>query len=75
MRATSQASVARHAIATSRYGTRSEVASASAPPPEAATACPAAQVRLESEKAMPWLSCSFWAPAATIAEAGAKIEP
>jgi len=51
------------------------VACASAPPPPAATAWPAAQVRLESEKAMPWLSPSFSAPAATIAEAGAKIDP
>ena len=51
------------------------MASASAPPPEEATAWPAAQVRLLSEKAMPWLSRRFWAPALTIADAGAKIEP
>ena len=51
------------------------MASASAPPPAAATACPAAQVRLLSEKAMPWLSLRFWAPTLTIADAGVKIEP
>ena len=71
----SPASVARQANASIEYGTRSEVAWASAPLPEAAMACPLAQVRLDSEKAIPWLSPDSSAPALTRAEAGANREP
>ena len=71
----SPASVARQANASIAYGTRSEVAWASAPLPEAATACPVAQVRLDIENAIPWLSPESSAPALTRAEAGANRDP
>ena len=67
--------MARQANASIEYGTRSEVAWASAPLPEAATACPVAQVRLDSENAIPWLSPESSAPALTRAEAGANRDP
>ena len=47
----------------------------SAPLPEAAMACPPAQVRLDSENAIPWLSPESSAPALTRAEAGANRDP
>jgi hypothetical protein len=67
--------VPRQASASIAYGTRSDVAWASAPLPEAAMACPLAQVRLDSEKAIPWLSPEASAPALTRAEAGVKRDP
>jgi hypothetical protein len=71
----SPASVPRQASASNVYGTRSEVAWASAPLPEAAMACPPAQVRLDSANAIPWLSPESSAPALTRAEAGANMDP
>ena len=65
----------RQAIASRVYGTRSEVAWAIAPLADAATDWPAAQVRLDMAKAMPWLSPSPSAPDATSAEAGVKSVP